>query len=106
MIFGLIARTPAMAMRCFSPPDRARGRRRAVLLHADGFERETDALPDLFPRHADIFGAERHVVLHDGGDHLVIGILKDHTRVFADLEGLFIVRSVHAEHFHLARNGR
>ena len=70
----------------------------AERLHADRFQREVDAPADLLARHADVFGAERDVVLDDRCDRLVVGILKDHARAFADLEGLFIVGGIHAEH--------
>ena len=46
----------------------------------------------------DILGAERDVVLHDGGDRLVVGVLKDHARALADVERLFGVSGVQPEH--------
>ena len=72
----------------------------AERLHPHGIEREVYAPADLFPRDADVFRPEGDVVFHDGGDGLVIRILKDHARVPADLKRLLVVRGVHAEHLY------
>ena len=44
--------------------------------HADGIERSVHALADQGGFNAEIFRPERNVLLHNGGDDLIVGVLK------------------------------
>ena len=56
-------------------------------------------------RHTYVFRAERHVVLHDRSDLLIIGILKDHSRFFSNIERMSFVRGIHTENAYFAARG-
>ena len=55
--------------------------------------------------HADVFQAEGHIVAHDGGYQLVIGILKHHACAAADIPGVLIILGIHAAHGDMALGG-
>ena len=67
---GRIATTPAIATRCFCPPERRFG-------------------------DADILRPEAHVLLDDRGDDLIVRILKDHAGFLPDLPDIFLALRVH-----------
>ena len=67
----------------------------AVFVHADGFERIVHALTDLRGRHAHVFERERHVLLDNCGDQLVIRVLEYHGHGLAHLVGVVFVARVH-----------
>ena len=66
-----------------------------VLAHADSPKRVVDAHADFLGRHAVVFKAESHILLHNRRDDLVIRILKDHARVLTDIENEVVVLRVH-----------
>jgi hypothetical protein len=72
-----------------------------VAFEADGPYRKGDALPHLVVGDPEVFEAESHVVLHEGGDEAVLGVLEEDAEVFADLEGLR--GGVASRHAHAAR---
>ena len=74
----------------------------SILTHANGFESFVHSFDNLFSGNTDIFGAERNVVLDDGCNHLIVGILENHTRFFADFKGVFLVGSGQAVNQNLA----
>ena len=76
--------TPAIATRCFCPPEQVR-RMLAQLIHADLAESRIHAAADLLRRDAEVFGAKRHIVLHDVCDDLVIRVLEHHADVAAHI---------------------
>ena len=57
---------------------------RAVALHADGRECVSHALADLRRLYAEVFRPEGDVVLDDGSDDLIVGILEHHAHELAD----------------------
>ena len=65
------------------PARKPRNHRIAVFFHADRLQGEGDALRDLLARQPHVLRAERDIVLHDRGNRLVIGILKDDPHPFA-----------------------
>ena len=87
----------------FLPAREPGGRRIPVCGHAHGVEGKIDALSDLFAGHPDVFGTEGDVVFDDGRHRLIVGVLKDDADVFADVEELFGIPRVHAEHGDLPR---
>ena len=77
----------------------------AVFAHADGLQGPVYAAANLLALDAQIFGAEGDVVLDNRGNHLVVGILKDYTRVAAHFEDIFLVGKVKAPHGYAALVG-
>ena len=71
--------------------------------HTHRVESERYPLPDLLAGNTDIFGPERDIVLHDGGHRLVVGILKNNSDVFSDIENIFAFARVHVQHRDPAR---
>ena len=69
---------------------------RTELRHADDRERLIDAAPDFLRRHAEILRAECHVILDDGGDELVVGILEHHADLLPDAPDLVDILRIHA----------
>ena len=59
-------------------------RRRAIALHADGSERVSHAHADLRRLYAEVFRPEGDIVLNDGSDDLIVGILEHHAHELAD----------------------
>ena len=68
----------------------------AEFLHADRLQGFVHPAADLRGLHAQVLRAERHVVLHDGRDELVVRILEHHAAAAADLPGVLRVSRGHA----------
>ena len=68
----------------------------AEFIHTDALERLVHAAADLRRGNAQIFGSERHIILHDARDDLVIGVLKHHADRPAHVEEIFLIARVHA----------
>ena len=77
------------------PAGQAVRRLRAVFVHADGLERLVHALADLRRRHTHVLQRERHVLLDDRGDQLVVRVLEHHGHGLAHLVGVVLVPRVH-----------
>ncbi len=99
---GRMAMTPAMATRCFWPPERLWGARSPELVNARHLHGVINPAANLLRRNTQILGCEGHILLHDGGDDLVIRVLEHHTHRPADIVNLVIVCGVHAFHVDLA----
>ena len=70
----------------------------AVLVHVDGPERRIDAAADLRGRDAEVFRAERDVLLHDARDELVVRVLLHEADAAAHVELRFLHGGVDAVH--------
>jgi hypothetical protein len=57
----------------------------AVFVDAGHLHRGVDPGADLGRGHAQIFEGERHVLLDDGGDDLVVRVLEHHAHLLADV---------------------
>ena len=68
----------------------------AVVVHPDRLEGIVDPAAYLIGGYAEIFGSERHIVLDDSRDYLVIGILEHHADLAADVGEPVLIRSVDA----------
>ena len=64
-----------------------------VFPHAHGFEGIVHAAADVLRRHAEVFKAKGAVLLHHGGDDLVVRVLEDHAASFCALRGCFLPRA-------------
>ena len=62
------------------------------------FERSAHMFDDLLGRHAQILGAKRHIVLDKRSHQLIIGILKDHAHIRADIVHIGRIRRVQPAH--------
>jgi len=62
-----------MAIRCCWAP---RPRGAALLGHIHRLQGFVDAPADVVPSHAEVFRAECHIILDDGGDDLILRILE------------------------------
>ena len=77
-----------------------------VVVHADGFQRVVDALPDLRRGDAEVFRREGDVLLYNVRDDLVVRVLEDHADMLPDGEQLLLVLRVHAVDRHAAARGQ
>ena len=73
-----------------------------VLIDADIHQRAVHTLPDLLGRDADVLQAEGDVLLHHGGDNLVVRVLEHHPHLLADVVQPLLVGGVDAVHIDLA----
>ena len=62
-----------------------------ILAHAHGGKGLVHAAADFPRRHAEVFQAEGAILLHHGGDDLVIRVLEHHAALFAHLEAVFLL---------------
>ena len=62
-----------------------------VFPHAHGFEGPVHASADVPGRYAEVFKAKGAVLLHHGGDDLVVRVLEDHAASFAHFEAVFFL---------------
>ena len=67
----------------------------AVIEHIHRPQGVVHPAADFLRRHPQVFGAEGHVLLHDGGDQLVIWVLKHHAHRAAHLVFERLVAGVH-----------
>ena len=70
-----------------------------------GLKGRVDALDHFVCGYAEVFQTEGYVLAHHGGDKLVIGILKDHTRVLAHIPDVVLVLGVQPADQQLAARG-
>ena len=70
------------------------GRVLPVFVHPHRLEGVVHPAADLLRRDAEVFGAEGHVLFHDGGDELIIRVLQHHPHRAADLILLLFVRGI------------
>ena len=68
----------------------------AVVVHPDRLERAVDSFAYLIGGYAEILGSERHIVLDNSRNYLVIGILEHHADLAADIREPVLIRSVDA----------
>ena len=78
------------------PPKEIRERVDRALM--DVHQRTVHTLPDLLGRDADVLQAEGDVLLHHGGDNLVVRVLEHHPHLLADVVQPLLVGGVDAVH--------
>ena len=77
-----------------------------IFRHVHGLERLIDPSLDLMRFHAEVFQAKGDVFLHNGGDDLVIRVLKDHADLLPDVPDALFVAGIHAVHHDAALLGQ
>ena len=82
--------------------------RRCLALFVDACQLHcfVDAGADLRRRHAQIFRRKGDVLLHDGGNDLVVGVLEHHAHLLADIVEMLLAAGVHILHQHSAGFGQ
>ena len=66
-----------------------------VFIHIDRAKRIVNTLTHLFLRNAHIFKGESNIFLNDSRNDLIIGVLKNHTDMLANVEKLALVRCIY-----------
>ena len=73
--------------------------------HAHGGQALVHPLADLRRGEAHVFAGKGHILLHHGGDDLVVGVLEDHPRRLAHVEEMGFVGGIHPAHKDFAPRG-
>ena len=78
------------------------GRVGAVFVHSDRFQGVVHAAADLLRRYAEILRRKGHILLYHVGNHLVVGILKDHAHRAADIQKPLLIGGIQPEDVYAA----